>query len=502
MDENNNIGTANTDWSEASKPKGESTKTTFSIDKVSNFPEWYDRALDVGDIVDTRYPVKGMYIWKPYGYKALKSMLNIISNLLDSTGHEEAYFPMMVPESVFGRERDFLKGFNGEAYIVTKAGESDLAEKLYVRPTSETIIYESVRPWIRSFSDLPMKLYQIVNIFRYETKQTRPMLRLREITKFKEAHTFHATADDAEKQVDEGVKIYSEFFDKLMIPFIVVKTPSWDTFAGAMYNYDMMSVMPDGKAIELASVINLGTKFAKAFGLTYRNKNNELEYVHQTCYGVSERELGVLLAIHGDNKGLILPPVIAPVHVVIVPVFKKGKEEDIRKAVEELRASLESSGFRIVADLRDKGVGDKYYEWEAKGVPVRVEIGPKELETGKLVILRRDKLTKETVDRSAVGSRISELMGEITENIKSTAQEYFKKRVFRFKTIKELKEKYTERLGMVSLPWCGDEACGKKLETDIDIPTIGFIADQKVAEPCASCGNTEHSVEMFFGRTY
>ncbi len=500
-----NIDYANTDDTgkvDASKTDSESKKTTFSISKVGNFPDWYERALDVGDMVDARYPIKGMYIWKPYGYKTLKFMLNTLSDLLDNTGHNEEYFPMLVPESVFGKEGDFLKGFTGEAYVVTKAGTEDLPEKLYVRPTSETAIYESVRPWIRSFSDLPMKLYQTVNIFRHETKQTKPMLRLREISKFNEAHTFHATAEEAEKQIKEGLKIYGEFFNKLMIPFIVVKTPSWDTFAGAVYNYDMMSVMPDGKAIELASVINLGTKFAKAFGLTYRNKDNKSEYVHQTCYGVSERELGVLLSIHGDDRGLIIPPIIAPIQVVIVPVLKKNSEAEIQKAAEDLKAKLVSSGIRAEVDFRDKGVGDKYYEWEAKGVPIRIEIGTNELKANKLVVFRRDKFTKETVDAHTVSSHIIKLMNEITGNLEATSQEYFKNRIINYKTVAKLKEKYTERRGMVSLPWCGKEECGKKLEADIGIPTIGSDESHKTDEPCAACDGKGHNVNLFFGRTY
>ncbi|MGC8651998.1 MAG: proline--tRNA ligase [Candidatus Micrarchaeia archaeon] len=487
---------------EAPNTNTDSTKITFSINKESDFPEWFDRALDVGDIVDTRYPVKGMYVWKPYGYKALKIMLNILSDLLDKSGHNEAYFPMLVPASVFGKEKDFLKGFNGEAYIVTKAGSEKLSEELYVRPTSETAIYESVGPWIRSFTDLPLKLYQTVNVFRHETKQTRPMLRLRELAKFNEAHTFHATAKDAEEQIKEGLRVYSEFFNTLLVPFKILKTPSWDTFAGAEYNYDMMSVMPDGKAIELASVINLGTKFAKAFNLTYRNKNNNSEYVHQTCYGVSERELGVVLSIHGDNKGLIIPPVIAPIQVVIVPIFKKGNEEEVRNAVKSLKAKLESSGIRVEADLRDKGVGDKYYEWEAKGVPVRIEMGANEIRTNKLVIFRRDKLTKQEINANDVNKHIEELMGDITDNLRSRAQEYFKKRVVNFNTVEELKKKYTERIGMVSLPWCGNEECGRKLEKEIDIPTIGADEEHKVDEPCAACGKKGRNARMFFGRTY
>jgi prolyl-tRNA synthetase len=478
------------------------TKITFSINKVKDFPDWYDRALEVSDFVDTRYPVKGMYIWKPYGYRTLKLMLGIMQELLDKTGHEEVYFPMLVPESVFGKEHDFLKGFTGEAYVVTKAGNDDLTERLYIRPTSETGMYESVKLWIRSVNDLPLKLYQIVNVFRHETKQTRPMLRLREIAKFKEAHTFHATAEEADAQIREGVAVYSEFFDRLLVPYIVVKTPSWDTFAGAMYNYDLMSVMPDGKAIELGSVINLGTKFAKAYGLTYRTSDNKEEYVHQTCYGISERELGVVIAIHGDDNGLIMPPVIAPVQVVVVPIMKKGMTDELKKRALEIRDILTSKGFRAIADLRDRGVGDKYYEWEAKGVPIRIEMGPKEVEASKLVLFRRDTRKKETVDASGAAKRITELMGEISENMKARARDYLKGRILHFDTVEELKSKYTERQGMVGLPWCGDEKCGRKLEEEIGIPTIGFVPDKEVHGACAACGKKGHSVEMFFGRTY
>lgn len=479
-----------------------STKITFSKDRVKEFPEWYDRALEVGDMIDARYPVKGMYIWRPYGFKALKAMMAIMQEIMDRTGHEEVYFPMLIPKSVFSKERDFLKGFSGEAFVVTKAGTSDLTEELYIRPTSETGMYESIRPWIRSISDLPLRIYQIVNIFRYETKQTRPMLRLREVVKFKEAHTFHATAEEADEQIKIGVAAYKEFFDRLLLPYIAVRTPSWDTFAGAIYNIDIMSVMPDGKAIELGSVINLGTKFAKAYELTYQTNENTRDYVYQTCYGISERELGVVLAVHGDNKGLIIPPVIAPIHIVIIPILKKGSENIVIDKAGQVKSMLENRGFRVIIDASDKGAGDKFYDWEAKGVPVRIEIGPKDIENDELVLFRRDTLNKEKQKISATPDRVIALMGEITEIMKSRAKDYFDERVLHFKTIDEVKEKYTERIGLVGLPWCGDESCGRKIEERIDIPTIGYLPDKHLDLECASCGKKEKVVEMFFGRTY
>ena len=486
----------------AEKTKKEGSKTTFSIDKVKDFPDWYDRALEIGAVVDTRYPVKGMNVWMPYGYAALKAMMGTMQEIMDRTGHKETYFPMLIPESIFGKERDFLKGFKGEAFVVTKAGTSDLTEKLYIRPTSETVMYETVRLWIRSSADLPLKLYQIVNIFRHETKQTRPMLRLREVVKFKEAHTFHATAEEAEAQIREAIDAYKEFFDRMLIPYIIVKTPSWDTFAGAVYNMDFISVIPDGKAIELGSVINLGQKFAKAFDITYQTGENSREYVHQTCYGISERELGVLLAIHGDNDGLIMPPVIAPVHVVIVPIMKKGVEEELKRKAEELRKELSGKGFKVEVDTRDKGAGDKFYEWEAKGVPIRIEFGPKELGSGNLVLYRRDKQSKSTVGSSGLAEHINKTIDDITKTLRERADAYLRARILHFKTSAELKEKYTEREGLVGLPWCGDEKCGRKLEEEIGIPTVGFVPEKELSEACASCGKRGHTVEMFFGRTY
>lgn len=480
------------------KSKG---KVTFSIDKSKDFPDWYDRALSLGDIVDVRYPVKGMMIWRPYGFKALKLMLGIMEKLLDDTGHEEAYFPMLIPESIFGKEKDFLKGFRGEAFVVTKAGDSELSERLYIRPTSETVIYESIKPWIRSAADLPLKLYQTVNIFRYETKQTRPLLRLREIVKFKEAHTFHATEESADEQVSEGVEIYEKFFDALLIPYKVLKTPSWDTFAGALYNYDLVSVMPDGKAIELGSVINLGDKFAKAYGITYMASDGASKYVFQTCYGISERSLGVVIAVHGDNNGVAMPPIIAPIQVIIVLIAPKEGSAAVTKKGEDIKMALTKAGLRAAIDARNKSIGDRFYELEAMGIPMRIEIGPKEVELRKAIIFRRDTREKFEVNEEYVVDNIVRLGAKINETMYARARCKFEEQIMHFNTAKEVKEKYKERIGIVGLPWCGDEKCGRKLEGGIGIPTIGFDVKAKPKAKCAECGKAS-STELFFGRTY
>ncbi|MEM4662068.1 MAG: aminoacyl--tRNA ligase-related protein, partial [Desulfurococcaceae archaeon] len=302
-------------------------KKAIGIDKYEKFDEWYHAVLREADIVDIRYPVKGMIVWRPYGLKALRFTQRILIELLEKTGHQEAYFPALIPESIFAKEKDFLEGFGGESFSVEGTGTKKFSERFFIRPTSETVMYYMWSLWIRGRKDLPLKMYQAVNIFRYETKMTHPILRVREIMGFIEAHTAHATMEEAEKQIGEATSIYKEFFDRLLLPYFIVKTPPWDTFAGAEYNYDFITVMPDGKGLELGSVINLGQRFAKAFDIKFMDTDGSTKYVYQTCYGVSERVLGAVIAVHGDSVGLFFPPEIAPIQVVIVPIAKPDDNE-------------------------------------------------------------------------------------------------------------------------------------------------------------------------------
>ncbi|MCC6043582.1 MAG: proline--tRNA ligase, partial [Desulfurococcaceae archaeon] len=268
------------------------SRKAIGIDKYKEFDEWYHAVLREADIVDIRYPVKGMIVWKPYGLKALRLTQRILIELLEKTGHEEAYFPTLIPESIFAKESEFLKGFGGETFAVEGTATKRFNERLFIRPTSETVMYYMWNLWIKGRKDLPLKMYQAVNVFRYETKMTHPILRVREIMGFIEAHTAHATPHEAEQQIREAIEIYKAFFDRLQLSYFIVKTPPWDTFAGAEYNYDFITVMPDGKGLELGSVINLGQRFAKAFDIKFMDVDGQFKYVYQTCYGVSERVLG------------------------------------------------------------------------------------------------------------------------------------------------------------------------------------------------------------------
>ena len=455
-------------------------KKLFEIDKYKEFPRWYTEVLVKCDIVDARYPLKGMYVWKPYGYKVLRNTLEILRRLLEERGHEEVYFPMLIPESIFSKEKDFLEGFSGETFIVTGTPSKKLNEILYVRPTSETVIYYMWSIWIKGRKDLPIKIYQCVNVFRYETKATHPLLRVREIAAFLEAHTAHASKEECEKQIKEALEVYKEFFDELLLPYFIVLTPPWDTFSGAEYNYDFITAMPDGKALELGSVINLGQKFAKAFNIRFMDSDGKMKYVWQTCYGVSERVLGAVISIHGDNKGLIFPPKIAPIQVVIVPVARPEDKEIFdycRKVAEYLR----QKGVRTHVDEDlEHTPGWKYYYWDMKGVPTRIEIGPRELKTKSVTIARRDIREKVTVPLDQAVEKLREVWLKIEHNLKERALEHLKKMT------KIVKEDFNEAVGskgLIVVPWCGKESCADEIEATIGKGVLGEIVESPLTLP-------------------
>ena len=273
-----------------------------------NFSEWYHELLMTAEIVDNRYPVKGMCVWFPFGFAVKKNVYGIIRELLDPD-HQETQFPLMIPENEFMKEAQHIKGFEDEVYWVTHGGNSPLDVKLALRPTSETAIYPMFKLWIRSHADLPLRIYQIVNTFRYETKHTRPLIRLREITSFKEAHTVHTTWEEAALQVEVAIQRYSEFYNRMAVPFLVSKRPAWDKFPGADYTTAIDVIMPDGKTLQVGTAHHLGSTFAKTYEITYEAENGEQKLVNQTCYGISERCIAALISVHGDDKGLVLPGV-------------------------------------------------------------------------------------------------------------------------------------------------------------------------------------------------
>jgi prolyl-tRNA synthetase len=312
---------------------------TGSLPSKQDFSAWYNDLLWRAEIMDVRYPVKGLYVWFPYGFAIRKHVYQRLRDLLDRD-HQETLFPLLIPEQEFMKEAEHIKGFEEEVYWVTHGGTTPLEVKLALRPTSETAIYPMYALWVRSHADLPIKYYQIVNTFRYETKQTRPLIRLREITSFKEAHTVHATWEEAEEQVEEAIRLYREFYDGLCIPTFVSKRPDWDKFPGADYTIAVDTIMPNGKTLQIGTVHHLGDHFSRTFNITYEDKNGEQKHAQQTCYGISERSIAALISIHGDDRGLILPPAVATVQAVIVPITIGKRHEDVMAAAKKLCTDL------------------------------------------------------------------------------------------------------------------------------------------------------------------
>lgn len=470
------------------------------VPKGEDFSRWFDEVIFKSEILDERYPVKGMYVWLPYGYELMENIMSIMERLLRQTGHKRVYFPSMVPESVLSREFRFIKGFQDSVFWVTKLGRQDAPEKLALRPTSEAIMYEVLSRWISSYRDLPIRIYQIAPIYRYETKATRPMLRVREVAFFKEGHTFHATYEEAVEQVNLEVWIYKSFYDELLIPYIVVKTMPWDTFPGALYNYDIVTIMPDGKALELGSAINFGDLFAKTYDLTYMDEDGKRKNVNTTSFGISERSLAAVIAIHGDDRGLRLPPKIAPIQIVIVPIPTKDYEERILNYSREVKSTLERS-FRVHLDEGEERPGYKFYKWEMKGIPIRIEIGRNELERREVTVFRRDKMERKTVPFDKLNERVSEILKDMERVLSEQAWSYFRERIFHARNMEELIENVKTKV--VSFAWCGKEECGHEVEEKGGYGLLGYEEDalKGRGEKCIICGD-EARHRCWIGRSY
>jgi prolyl-tRNA synthetase len=354
---------------------------------------------------------------------------------------------------------------------VTHGGTTPLEVKLALRPTSETAIYPMYALWVRSHADLPIKYYQIVNTFRYETKQTRPLIRLREITSFKEAHTVHATWEEAEQQVEEAIALYREFYDGLCIPTLVSKRPDWDKFPGADYTIAVDAIMPNGKTLQIGTVHHLGDHFSRTFNIKYEDKNGEQKLAYQTCYGISERSIAALISIHGDDKGLILPPVAATFQAVIVPITIGKRHEDVMAAAQKLRTDLTAAGFRVKLDTRDLRPGAKYYWWELRGVPLRLELGPRDLDAGKVMVVKRTG-EKTSIELASVTEGMKRVLSEITDTLRSRAEEHTKSHLCHVDTMDALNDTLNE--GKVAvIHWCQQRGCGDMIEESTNASILG-----------------------------
>ena len=462
------------------------------------FGEWYRSVLLEAEIADFRHPVKGCGALLPYGFRLRQNVLSIIRRLLDETGHQEVLFPQLIPEDALAKEAEHIKGFSGEVFWVTQGGERPLGIRLALRPTSEAVITPMVAMRARSHRHLPVKYYQVVNIFRFETKMTVPLIRDREVLTFKEAHTFHATHEEAERQIEEAISIYKRFFDELGIPYLISQRPEWDKFAGALRTISFDTIMPDGRTLQIATVHDLGQNFARAFEATFEKPDGTHEYYWQTSYGISGRVIAALIAIHGDDIGPCLPPTVAPIQAVIVPIPKKEFPQNrLLDYVRVLEERLRSKGVRVQSDLReDLTPGAKYYWWDRRGVPLRLDVGPREVETNTVVVVRRDTGARETVALERVVAELERMMQKMQADLRARAWAFLREYVHQPRSLEELRSLIAERRGVAEVPWCGDPDCGQELEEYSEAKLLGIALDREfeTEQPCLVCGRPTRKV--------
>jgi len=464
----------------------------------TNFNEWYNDVIEKADLSDKRYPIKGMNVWKPYGWKAMRQIDDLIRMEMEDTDHGEVNFPLLIPQTEFAKEGDHIKGFDAEVYWVTKGGVNELDVPLLLRPTSETAMYPMFNLWIRSHNDLPLKTFQIVNVFRYETKMTKSFIRVREIHFF-EAHTAHANLEDAERQIAEDLEILSRFAKKLCIPYLVLKRPEWDKFAGAYYTLGIDCLMPDGKTMQLGSIHQYRTNFSVPYDIKYEDDHGEHQYVHQTTYGMAERLLGAIIGVHGDDNGIILPPEIAPYQMVIVPILVKGKKENVIGESELLKKELRDIGYRVHLDTRDMRPGAKYYDWELKGVPLRIELGPRDVADNKVVLVRRDTKEKSFVPRADLRDFIDQSLKDIADNLLERASEKLNAAITEIDVIDE----GVDKDNILKMHWCGEEDCATEVETFLELTILGTPPEnmerigecEKTGEPWDEKGDDETDLD-------
>ena len=450
--------------------------------KAEDFSEWYNEMVERANLTDKRYPVKGMNVWTPYGWKIMRAIDTSIREELDATAHDEVCFPLLIPEDQFAKEKEHIKGFDAEVFWVTHAGLTPLDVKLLLRPTSETAMYPIFSLWVRSHADLPLKTYQIVNTFRYETKQTRAFIRVREIHFF-ESHTCHADFEDAERQVREDYEILERLARKWCLPYRLLKRTDWDKFPGAVYTVGIDTVLPNGRTLQLGSIHQYKDNFSKPYDIKYEGDDGEHRFVHQTTFGMSERLVGAMVAVHGDDSGLVLPPDVATVQVVVVPVLAKGAAEQVSDAARALANELRKAGIRVHLDERDIRPGAKYYDWELKGVPLRLELGMKDIEKGVVTFVRRQTGEKELVDRKGVAEAAKNALQSIAEQMLERARSAMDERLVTVESLENLPDK------LIRTGWCGEEGCGHQIEDATERDIIGTpVTDEGFKGMCVVCG--------------
>lgn len=447
----------------------------ITVKKSENFSEWYTQVVVKSGLADYA-PVKGCMIIKPLGY-AIWEKIQSIFNQMIKNDVKTVYFPLFIPEKLLKKEAQHFEGFSPEVAWVTYGGKRKLKEKLAIRPTSETIMYAYFSKWIKSWRDLPLRINQWCNVVRWETKATRLFLRTREFL-WQEGHTAHATKEEADEEVMKRLNQYKRLIEEyLAIPVVVGKKSESEKFAGALYTTALEALMPDGKALQMGTSHNLGQNFSKIFGIKFFDKEGKERYVWQTSWGISTRLIGALVMVHGDDKGLVLPPRIAPLQVIIVPIYYSEKEKkSVLEKCRKIEKILRKSGISVSVDDRDQYTpGWKFNEWELRGVPLRIEVGPRDIREDTVVLARRDNGEKIKIKDGKLKEKCIHLLDEIQTALFEKAKKFLEAHTKLARNYEELKE-YVKSGNFVKALWCGNEKCEKKIkeETGATLRVIPF----------------------------
>ena len=467
-----------------------------------DFSKWYLDVVRKAELADYS-PVKGCMVIRPYGYAMWEHLQRELDTRIKATGHVNAYFPLFIPESLLLKEKDHVEGFAPQVAWVTRGGDEDLAERLIVRPTSETIIGVMYQKWIQSWRDLPVLINQWANVVRWE-KVTRPFLRTTEFL-WQEGHTAHETAEEAQEETMKILALYKEVCEQVLaVPVIDGQKSESEKFAGASKTYSIEALMGDGRALQAGTSHNLGQNFARAFEIQFQGRDKTLQYAWTTSWGVTTRLIGAVIMTHGDDSGLILPPKIAPYQVVIVPIPRGNWKETVLPKCQEIKAQLAAAGIRVkLDDDESQTPGWKFAEYEMRGVPIRLEIGPKDIEKNAVFAARRDTRAKASMPMEGLPGAITALLGEIQQGLFDRAVKFRDEHTSRTDSYDEFKQIMEGRPGFVISPWCGTAQCEAdiKAETQATIRNIPAGFETAPGKPCIKC-NAPATVSAWFAKAY
>jgi len=475
----------------------------ITVSKRDDLSEWYTQVVTKSGLADYA-SVKGFMVLMPYGYSVWEKIKEFLDARLKATGHSNAYFPLLIPESFLRKEAEHFSGFTPEVFWVTFAGNNKLAERLAVRPTSETVIYDSYAKWVRSWRDLPLLINVWNSVLRAEITATKPFMRTSEFL-WQEGHTVHADKEDTDSEVMRILELYRQLIeDQLAIPTLLGYKTDREKFVGALYTTTLESMMPDGKALQMGTSHNLGQNFSKAFEIKYLGKDEQTHYAWNASWGVSWRLIGAIIMLHGDDRGLVMPPRIAPVQVVVVPIpYKDTEEANIMDQAKLTTKKLEEAGVHVTLDDREQYTpGWKFNEWELKGAPLRIEIGPRDVSRHEVTMVRRDTSERSTIREADVVAETKRLLDSIQSSLFEKASRALKEGIRDARAYDELKRIIENKGGFVRACWCSDTACEDQIkeETGATIRVVP-LKDEKVFAGCVRCGKNANKV-VYFARGY